>query len=79
MTMFLIEVSLPRTEAMSRIQNAVRAIGSHFASHADWRPRGGAFVGTMFVDLPDDRAALMIVPPAMREGASIHSVAALAA
>ena len=79
MTMFLIEVSLPQTEAMSRIRDAVRAIGSHFAAQANWRRQGRALIGTMFVDVPDDRSALMIVPPAMRGGAQIRTAEAHAA
>jgi len=79
MTMFLIEVSLPRTEAMSHIRAAVRAIGSHFAAQANWRRQGSALIGTMFVDVPDDRSALMIVPPGMRGEARIRMAEALAA
>ena len=79
MTMFVIEVSLPGTRATSRIRQAIRAVGSHFAAQANWRRQGRAVIGTMSVDVPDDRAALMIVPPAMRADARIHATRALAA
>ena len=61
------------------VGQAIRAVGSHFAAQANWRRQGRAVIGTMSVDVPDDRAALMIVPPAMRADARIHATQALAA
>jgi len=79
MSNFVVEVSLPEKDARSRIEEAVRAMGSHFATHADWRQNRGRYTGSIVVDAEDGQAALAIVPPGLRAAASAVLLPALAA
>lgn len=79
MARYLVEVSQPVDRAVRRIRATVRAIGSHFATHADWRQRDGRYIGTMVVDVDDWRQALAVVPPAMRGDAHVYELQAMAA
>jgi hypothetical protein len=78
MPRFLVEVSEPQAVASRRINRSVKTLGSHFATHANWRQRDGVAIGTMVVDTADRRGALSIVPPAMRADAQIFQLAAAA-
>lgn len=69
---YLLEVALPEAIAPERITASVRSIGSHFASHADWRLTDGLCTGSMIVETADEQDALAIVPPGMRAAAHIH-------
>ena len=79
MAEYLVEVSLPERGAMAQIASAIRTIGSHFATHADWRRKGGVVTGSMIVDAPDRIDVLAVVPPAMRGAARVVRLDALAA
>lgn len=74
MPRYLIEVSQSETVAAKRIDQSIRSIGSHFATRADWHHNDGVRVGTMVVEADNRRAALGIVPPAMRPDARIYQV-----
>jgi hypothetical protein len=77
MRRFRVEVSQQSaTLASRRIDAAVRTLGSHFATHADWRRSGGICTGSMVVEASDRCAALIIVPPAMRREARVFSLEA---
>jgi len=79
MPRFLVEVSQPADRAGRRVRDTVRTIGSHFATHADWRQRDGRCIGSMVVDVGDWRQALAVVPPAMRADAHVYELQAMAA
>jgi hypothetical protein len=49
-------------------------MGSHFATHADWRRGKGVYSGSMIVETADERSALSIVPPGMRRYAHISQL-----
>jgi hypothetical protein len=72
MRRFLVEVS-QRSEAsaVKRINDSVRTLGSHFATHAEWRSKNGVCTGTMIVEAESKCAALGVVPPAMRSDAHV--------
>ena len=74
MPRYLVEVSQAETVAAKRIDQSIRSIGSHFATHAYWHQKDGLRVGTMVVDVENRRAALGIVPPAMRAAASVYQL-----
>jgi len=79
MARFLVEVSQPADSAVRRIRDTVRTIGSHFATHADWRQRDGRCIGRMVVDVDGRQQALAVVPPAMRADADVYELQAMAA
>lgn len=72
MQRFLVEVTLPEAVAADRIAAAVRSIGSHFATHADWRRRDGVCTGSMIVEAANRWGAFGVVPPGMRAQAHIY-------
>jgi hypothetical protein len=76
MPKFLIEV-LQEADGLAniRVTNSIRGMGSHFATHADWRRRKGVYSGSMIVETADERSALSIVPPGMRRYAHISQLA----
>lgn len=78
MPRFLVEVSEPQAVASRRIARSVNTLGSHFATHADWRHRDGVSTGSMIVEATDRRGALGIVPPALRPDARILPLEAIA-
>ena len=64
MTRFLIEVSqASQSLTEKRINDAIRSIGSHFATHANWSRENGRCSGTMIVEANDKWGALGVVPP----------------
>lgn len=71
MPRYLVEVSQPEEVAARRIEQSIRSLGSHFATHADWRRRDGVCTGTMVIEAADSSGALGIVPPAMRAEAGV--------
>jgi hypothetical protein len=71
---YLVEVSQPEAIAAKRIVESVRSIGSHFATHAVWRPDAGRCTGSMVIDAVDRLEALRIVPPGMRGDARVISL-----
>ena len=64
MIRYLIEISR-RADGRSerQIDEAIRALGSHFVTHADWRVKGGIVVGSMIAEAENSREALALVPP----------------
>jgi hypothetical protein len=79
MPRFIVEVTQPESVAAKRIDQAVRSIGSHFATHAAWRRENGAAIGTMVVEADDRWGAFGIVPPGMRSAARIFELGPAAA
>jgi hypothetical protein len=72
MPSFLIEVRQESAlMARKRIVDSVRTMGSHFATHADWKRKAGGCTGTMTIEADDKRLALGVVPPAMRPQARV--------
>lgn len=72
MARFLVEVSRqPVALAEQRIRESVSALGSHFATHADWRKRGGLCTGSLVVEADNEAMALGVVPPNMRSHAHV--------
>lgn len=72
MARFLIEVThASKAQARKRIDHAIRSLGSHFVTHADWQLKDGNCSGTMIVEANDKWGALGIVPPVMRSDARI--------
>ncbi|MCP4379865.1 MAG: hypothetical protein GY798_00290 [Hyphomicrobiales bacterium] len=69
MTDFIVEVSLPEPLASARIKDAIRTLGSHFATRANWRLREGEYTGAVMIDADDERTALAVVPPGLRTAA----------
>lgn len=75
MTKFLIEVSQSGDESTSRkMDEAIRIMGSHFVTHADWRVKEGNFTGSLIAELNDEHEAFAIVPPNMRSHAHIYEL-----
>jgi hypothetical protein len=75
MPRYLVEVSQPATVAAKRINESVHMLGSHFATHADWRQKpDGASIGSLVVEAPDRWSALGVVPTGMRSAAQIFRV-----
>ena len=74
MPRYLLEVSQPEDVAARRIDQAVRGIGSHFATHADWHRKDGVCTGTMVIEAQDRTRALGVVPPGMRAAARIFQL-----
>jgi hypothetical protein len=80
MPSFLIEVPQESDVlAQRRVRESVRSMGSHFATHADWRQKDGGYIGSMIVDTADKWSALAIVPPNMRRHALVSPLKAAAA
>jgi len=75
MPKFLIEV-LQEADGLAdiRVTNSIRGMGSHFATHADWRRGKGVCSGSMVVETADERSALGVVPPGMRRYAQISQL-----
>lgn len=71
MPRYILEVSQPQAVAARRIRHAVATLGSHFATHADWRHHNGIATGTMVVEAEDRARALAIVPPPLRPHANV--------
>jgi hypothetical protein len=72
MPKFLIEVSEESDVlARKRIRDSVHAMGSHFATRADWVRRAGVCTGRMVVETDDKWGALGVIPPNMRSHAHI--------
>lgn len=72
MPRYLLEVSQPENVAAKRIDHAVRSLGSHFASQADWHRQHGVCTGTMVIEAQNRSSALGIVPPGMRAAAHVY-------
>jgi len=79
MPRYLVEVSVPQAVASRRIARSVTTLGSHFATHAEWRHRDGVSTGSMIVEAADRWAALGVVPPALRPDARVLPLEAMAA
>jgi hypothetical protein len=79
MPQYLVEVSEPQAVASKRISRSVNTLGSHFATHADWRQSDGVSTGTMVVEAENRWRALGVVPPAMRPDAQVFELEAVAA
>ena len=75
MTRFLIEVSQSDGQKTARqIDEAIRIMGSHFVTHADWRTMEGRFTGSLIAELNDEYAAYAMIPPCMRPFANIYEL-----
>jgi hypothetical protein len=79
MPRYLVEVSEPKAIAAKRISRSVSTLGSHFATHADWRHQNGVSTGTLIVDVDNEWSALGVVPPAMRSDAQIFQLESVSA
>ena len=77
MPRFLVEVS-QQADALTykRIDDSVRTLGSHFATHAKWSRRDGVCTGAMIVEAEDKWQALAVVPPNMRTDAHVFHLKA---
>jgi len=72
MPRFFIEVTQESDVAtVKRIKHSVRAMGSHFATHADWKRNNDVCTGTMIVEAMDRWSAINVVPPSMRAQAQV--------
>jgi len=75
MTRFLVEVTQSSQQVTERkIKDAIRTIGSHFATHANWIHENGRSSGTMIVEAIDKWGALGIVPPGLRSDAHVFAL-----
>jgi hypothetical protein len=75
MPKFLIEVPQESDVlAQKRINDSVRTLGSHFATHADWNRKKGVCTGTMIIETDDKWGTIGIVPPNMRAHAHIFQL-----
>lgn len=75
MPRFLIEVSQESDGlADKRVTDSIRTMGSHFATHADWRCGAGVYTGSIIVETGDKLSALSVVPPNMRRHAHISQL-----
>lgn len=74
MPRFLVQVSQPEDVSAKRIRESVSMIGSHFATHADWRRQHGVSTGTIVIDAGNRWHALRVVPPNMRPDARIFQL-----
>lgn len=80
MPRYLIEVPQESDEAAyKRIARSVSALGSHFATRADWSRKDGVCTGSMIVEANDRWGALAIVPPIMRPQAQLFQIEPAAA
>ena len=69
---FLIEVPHePSTVACARVVDVFLKSGSHYLSRADWGCRDGVHKSWMLVDVDSKDEARRILPPALREQATI--------
>jgi hypothetical protein len=75
MPKFLIEV-LQESDVLTqkRINDSVRTMGSHFATHSDWNRKKGICTRTMIVETDDEWGAIGVVPPNMRHHAHIFQL-----
>jgi hypothetical protein len=72
MPKFLIEVKHADDYAgCVKALDALRALGSHLVSHADFGCEDGVHCGWLVVDVADRDEAELIVPPALRADARI--------
>lgn len=71
---YLVQVSEPEAIAAKRISHSIGTLGSHFATHADWRRKDGVSTGTLIVEADDRWGALGVIPPAMRRDAQIFQL-----
>ena len=74
MAKYLIQVSQPAETAARSVDASVRAIGSHFATHATWLHRDGIATASLVVEADDRRWAIGVVPPNMRPDARIVQI-----
>jgi hypothetical protein len=75
MPRFLIEITQETNErALKSMDDAIRMMGSHFVTHADWRSDGKICTGTMIAEIEDETLARSIVPPHMRANAHIYQL-----
>lgn len=75
MNRFLIEISRKYDGRASRqMDEAIRAMGSHFVTHADWRLSDGFCTGSMIAEVENRNLAAAIVPPCMRAAARIYEL-----
>jgi len=75
MPRFLIEVSQELDGlADRRFTDSIFSMGSHFATHADWRRGKGVCSGSMIVETADEQSALGVVPPSMRRRAHVFRI-----
>ena len=80
MPRFLIKVSQESdVSTVKRITHSIRTLGSHFATHADWRRKERGCTGSMIVEAESERGALAVVPPGMRSHAEIFQLTSAAA
>ena len=76
---FLIEISRDYgAKSQHQMEDAIRLLGSHFVTHADWTLEDGKYTGKIIAEAPDREAALLIVPPSMRVHARILELEAAA-
>ena len=69
---FLIEVPHEASKvACARVVDIFLKSGSHFLSRADWGCRDGVHKAWMMVDVDNKEEARRIVPPALRDKATI--------
>jgi hypothetical protein len=77
MPKFLIEVAEDsESVASKRVDDAVRMVGSHFVTHAQWEWKNGVRIGSMIAELDNKSVALGIVPPNMRSQARVTNLVA---
>ncbi len=71
MPRYIVKVSQPEAVAAKRIADAIRTIGSHFATHADWRRKNDLRIGSLVVEANVMWDAVGVVPPNMRAQAAV--------
>jgi hypothetical protein len=71
MSRYLVEVTQSEAVAAKRIEQSVRTIGSHFATHVEWHRKDGVCTGTIVIEADSCWSALGIVPPIMRSEAQV--------
>lgn len=54
-----------------RIKQSIFRAGSHFVTHAEWGCADGNHTAWLIVEAENDRDAWLVVPPAMRETATV--------
>lgn len=72
MARYMIQSSHDATHAdCERIQQSIFQAGAHFVSNAEWGCADGNHTAWLIVEAEDDRDALLIVPPALRDTATV--------
>ena len=70
MAKYLIHAEHEPLECLRLLDSYLQA-GAHYLTHAEWDCKAGVHEQWMIVEAPDDAAAILMVPPVLRNHAQV--------